>query len=121
MRASSHMRSRAKELRKAPTLSERRIWNWLRNRTFGGLKFRRQFPIGRYVIDFYCPALQLAIELDGHQHETPWMAEYDSERTRFLQKHGIEVLRIANELLARDSFTVEQILEDAIARRSQSR
>jgi very-short-patch-repair endonuclease len=84
------------------TISEQRLWNWLRNRTFGGFKFRRQTPIGRYVVDFYCAALKLAIEVDGQQHETPWMAGYDDERTRYLESQGIEVVRIANKLLATD-------------------
>ena len=100
------------------TVSERRLWNWLRNRTFGGFKFRRQAPVGRYVLDFYCPVLKLAIEVDGQQHETPWMAEYDGERTLYLRSQGIEVVRIANKLLATDSLIVEQILQHAIATRS---
>ncbi|HEV3485983.1 MAG TPA: endonuclease domain-containing protein [Vicinamibacterales bacterium] len=108
------MRERAKELRKAPTLSERRMWNWLRNRSFNGFKFRRQVAIGRYVLDFYCPQLKLAIELDGHQHETPWMAEYDGDRSAYLRVRGIEIVRIPNELLAKDSLMVEQIIEAAI-------
>lgn len=83
------------------TVSEQRLWNWLRNRTFGGFKFRRQVPAGRYVLDFYCPALKLAIEVDGQHHETPWTAEYDDERTRYLQSQGIDVVRITNKLLAR--------------------
>src|SRR5687768_13220114 len=110
MRVSSHMRSRARDLRRSATVSEQRIWNWLRNRSFDGIKFRRQVPIGRFVIDFYCPALKLAIELDGHHHETTWMGEYDGERTVYLRSHGIEVVRITNELLARDSFMAEQVI-----------
>lgn len=99
------------------TVSEQRLWNWLRNRTFGGFKFRRQAPLGRYVLDFYCPALKLAIEVDGQHHETSSMAGYDDERTRYLQSQGIEVVRIANKLLATDSLTAEQILQHAISTR----
>jgi len=117
MRASPHLRERAKELRRAPTLSERRLWNWLRNRTFKGFKFRRQVPIDRYVVDFYCPALRLAIEVDGLHHETPWMSEYDSDRSEYLSSCGIEVIRFSNRLLARDSLMVEEIIECAIERR----
>ena len=117
MRASSHMRSRARQLRKSATVSEQRIWNWLRNRTFSGFKFRRQVPIGRYVVDFYCPALRLAIELDGKHHETAWMSEYDEERSMYLSSRGIDVVRIANELLARDSLLAEQVIEAALVRR----
>ena len=99
------------------TVSEQRLWNWLRNRTFGGFKFRRQAPIGRYVLDFYCPALKLAVEVDGQHHETPWMGEYDDERTCYLQSQGIEVVRIANKLLATDPLSAARILEHAIATR----
>jgi len=113
------MRSRAKALRRAMTLSERRLWNWLRNRTFGGFKFRRQVPVGPYVVDFYCPALKLAIESDGRQHEADWMADYDGARTAYLQRHGIEVIRVPNVLLARDSWMVEDIIHAAITRRRQ--
>lgn len=100
------------------TVSEQRLWNWLRNRTFGGFKFRRQAPVGRYVLDFYCPALKLAVEVDGQQHATLWMGEYDGERTVYLRSQGIEVVRIANKLLATDSLMAEQILQHAIATRS---
>src|SRR5581483_120614 len=76
---SSRLRSNAKRLRKRNTLAEQRIWSRLRSRRFGRFKFRRQHPIGRYILDFYCPELKLAIELDGSQHETAWMAEYDGD------------------------------------------
>ena len=114
MRTSSHIRSFAKELRRTLTISERRLWNWLRNRTFGGFKFRRQVPIGRYIVDFYCPQLKLVLEIDGAQHETPWMSDYDSERTLFLRSRGIEVVRITNELIARDTLTVEDVISTAV-------
>jgi 5-methyltetrahydrofolate--homocysteine methyltransferase len=111
------MRARAKALRREPTLSERRLWNWLRNRSFQGFKFRRQVPVANAVVDFFCAALMLAIEVDGQHHETAWMAEHDGSRTALLERRGIEVIRVSNELLARDPLTVEAILEDAITRR----
>jgi very-short-patch-repair endonuclease len=69
------LRQRAKEMRRAPTRSENRLWSWLRDRRFDGYKFRRQYPIGRYVLDFYCAELKLAIEVDGRHHEEPWMSD----------------------------------------------
>jgi very-short-patch-repair endonuclease len=111
------MRARAKQLRRAMTLSEQRIWNWLRNRTFDDCKFRRQVPVGPYVLDFYSPAFELANELDGAHHETQWNSEYDSARTSFLHARGIEVVRITNEQLAKDSWTVEEIIRYAISLR----
>jgi very-short-patch-repair endonuclease len=111
------MRNRAKELRRAMTVSERRLWNWLRNRTFEGFKFRRQVPVGPYVLNFYCPALKVAIEVDGAHHQSFWMAEYDGARSSYLDTRGIRVVRIANDLLAKDSWLVEQIIRDVLARR----
>lgn len=111
------MRDRARTLRRSKTLSERRLWNWLRNRTFAGAKFRRQVPVGPYVLDFFCPTLKLAIEADGRQHASDWMVEYDGQRTAYLRSHGIEIVRIVNELLARDSLMVEEIIAAVIARK----
>jgi very-short-patch-repair endonuclease len=99
------------------TVSEQRLWNWLRNRTFGGFKFRRQVPVGRYVLDFYCPALKLGIEVDGQHHETAWMAAYDGGRASYLRSRGIDIVRIANKLLAQHSWVVEEIIQQAIATR----
>jgi very-short-patch-repair endonuclease len=73
-------------------------------------------PVGRFIVDFYCAELKLAIEVDGAHHSSPGMDDYDARRTQWLQERGIEVVRISNELLARDSFEVEQIVECAIAR-----
>jgi len=115
------MRSRARALRRTLTISERRLWNWLRNRTFGGFKFRRQEPVGRYVVDFYCAELKFVLEVDGAQHETEWMSEHDSERTLFLQSRGIEVMRITNEMIARDSLSAEEVIRSAIISRAAAR
>ena len=117
MRSSLHMRNRARQLRKTSTVSEQRIWNWLRNRTFRGFKFRRQVAIGAYVVDFYCVALKLAIELDGHHHESVWMADYDAKRSLYLSSRHIEIVRITNQLVARDSLMAEQVIEAAIEQR----
>src|SRR5437868_1511278 len=118
MRASEHMRERAKGLRRALTVSEQRLWKWLRNRSFSGYKFRRQVPIDRYVVDFYCAELKLVMEADGDQHDFE-VSDYDTERTVRLRRHGIELVRIASEVLARDSFTAEIILRAAIEKRAR--
>jgi very-short-patch-repair endonuclease len=98
----------ARELRKRLTLSERRLWNWLRNRTFDGYKFRRQVPVDGAILDFYCPELGLAIEVDGRQHQQIQVAEMDEARSERLRIAGIRVVRVTNELLAKDSLMVEQ-------------
>jgi very-short-patch-repair endonuclease len=110
------LRGHAREMRRAPTRSENRLWSWLRDRRFDGYKFKRQFPIGRYVLDFYCAELKLAIEVDGQQHSANWMVDYEYERTNALRERGIEVLRIPNELLIRDGKMTEQLIRWAIER-----
>ena len=105
-------------MRRNPTRAEDRLWAWLRNRRFDGHKFRRQHPVGRYIVDFYCPRRKLAIELDGLQHDAVWMIDYENERTRELQSRGIAIVRIPNDLLIRDSFMVEEIILAAIRARS---
>jgi very-short-patch-repair endonuclease len=109
----------ARKLRRVLTISEQRLWNWLRNRTFGGYKFRRQFPVDHYILDFYCADLKFAIEVDGRQHEVECVREYDEERTRELLTLGICVLRIPNVLLATDPLLVEEQLRFAIEQRER--
>jgi len=118
-RAVPRLRDRARDLRKALTVSERRLWNWLRKRTFCGYKFRRQFPIDRFILDFYCPELRLAIEVDGHQHEQIHTFQYDDARTARLERLGIRVFRIPNELLAKDSWMVEEQLRWVLDQRAE--
>jgi len=74
-------------------------------------------PSGQVLLDFYCAELKLAIEVDGSHHSAIWMASYDDERTEMLQQHGIEILRIPNELLIRNSVEVEDLIRWAIQRR----
>jgi very-short-patch-repair endonuclease len=75
---------------------ETKLWYALRRDQINGLSFRRQHPIGPYVLDFYCPALHLAIELDGGQHESGDTKVRDQQRTRWLATKGIKVLRFWN-------------------------
>jgi very-short-patch-repair endonuclease len=112
------IREHARAMRRNPTSNEQRIWNWLRSRRFGDFKFRRQHPIGRYILDFYCPALRLAIEIDGAQHGDPRVASVDETRAAVLRGFGIEVVRVSNRDLACDSVTVAQTIQWAIERRS---
>jgi len=86
----------ARELRKTQTDAEQLLWKLLRNRRFADKKFRRQHPIGRYILDFYCDDEKLAIELDGGQHNEEHAKSYDAERSRFLNEQGIHVLRFWN-------------------------
>ena len=86
----------AKTLRKNSTIQEKRLWNLLKNRQFHNLKFKRQSPIGKYVVDFICHERKLIIELDGGQHNENKNIENDIERTNFLESLGFKVIRFWN-------------------------
>ena len=83
---------RARELRRAPSPPEYRLWQILRQRP-DGLKFRRQHPFGPYVLDFYCPARRLAVEIDGQSHGMGQRPGHDSRRDIWLREQGLEVIR----------------------------
>ena len=87
----------ARKLRQSPTKEERVLWQLLRNRQFKNLKFKRQFPIGNYVVDFVCEEIKLIIELDGGQHNEPENIEADKVRTEFLESKGFKVIRFWNK------------------------
>jgi len=91
---------RARQLRRQMSLPEVMLWNLLR-RAPSGVLFRRQHPIGRYILDFYSPASKLAIEVDGEVHNMGDRPQRDESRTNWLKDQGIEVLRIpAKDVLA---------------------
>ncbi|GAB6186477.1 DUF559 domain-containing protein [Thermopirellula anaerolimosa] len=102
-----------RNLRREQTDAERLLWSILRDRRFFGLKFRRQHPAGRYVLDFYCHEHKVAVEIDGGQHFTEEGMRRDARREAFLKSQGIHVLRYTNlEVLE----NLEGVLED-IARK----
>jgi very-short-patch-repair endonuclease len=77
------------------TLPEVVVWSALRGRRLGGARFRRQHPIGPYILDFYCDEARLALEIDGQGHEHPEQAAHDQRRTEWLNRRSIEVYRVA--------------------------
>jgi very-short-patch-repair endonuclease len=85
---------RAKVLRRVMTEAEKRLWYHLRAHRFLGVKFKRQKPVGPYVVDFVCPTLKVVVEVDGGQHSEK--AEYDRLRDAHLRKRGYTVLRFWN-------------------------
>jgi very-short-patch-repair endonuclease len=91
------LRTRRKSLRNDLTKPEALLWRILQRRKFLGYKFRRQHSIGRYIVDFYCPTLQLAIELDGSQHYSPNRIVYDRERDAYISSLGVTIVRISNQ------------------------
>jgi very-short-patch-repair endonuclease len=86
-----------RDLRQKTTDPELSLWYHLRDRRLNGKKFRRQYSIGRYVVDFYCPEAKLAIELDGDSHFTEDAQEYDQQRTDFMNSAGVVVIRFTNQ------------------------
>ncbi len=101
------MTTRARRLRKEATFPKRLIWGRLRAGQLGGVRFRRQHPIGPFVVDFHCAQTKLAIEVDGVSHED--CEQRDRDRTRHLESLGIRVIRFTNDEVLQD-------LEDVLFR-----
>lgn len=109
-----------KRLRHAMTKPEIVLWSRLKGRGFLGLKFRRQHSIGHYIVDFYCHALYLAVEVDGGQHFQPENMKYDQERTRYLNSLQILVVRFTNDEVMSNLGGVLEELERIVTRRRRS-
>ena len=86
----------ARELRKSQTPSEKILWQALRNRQLLNLKFHRQYVIAGFILDFYCPAMKLGIEVDGGVHNLKDIKIYDTEREKIIKEHGIAIIRFTN-------------------------
>jgi len=89
-------KDRRQELRRNQTEEETILWEYLRNRRLDGYKFYRQYSIGNYIADFYCPKLKLVVEVDGNQHYTEEGQEYDKVREEYMKGLGIRTLRFSN-------------------------
>jgi very-short-patch-repair endonuclease len=98
-------------MRKKMTPSEARLWSLLKGRQAGGLKFRRQHPFPPYVLDFYCAALGVAVEVDGASHHGEAQSAHDERREAYLNRHGVRVLHVpAGALQDRPEVVVEWIV-----------
>lgn len=98
------IRQRARELRQPQTRAEAILWRQLRDKRLKGLKFRRQQPIGRFIVDFYCPNHKLVVEVDGDTHAT--QVEYDEARAERLEIQGYRVIRFTNQEVYRQLSAV---------------
>jgi very-short-patch-repair endonuclease len=103
-------KSRARAMRRDPTDAERKLWYALRDRRMQALKFRRQAPIGRYIVDFLCVAHRLVVEADGSQHTEN---KRDAMRYQWLAQEGYKILRFSN----RDILTARENVLATIAAR----
>lgn len=101
---------RRQRLRRTAPLAEKLLWFRLKGRQLSQFKFRRQFGIGPYILDFYCPTTKLAIEVDGASHHGSWARGYDEERDAFLEAYGIKVIRFTNEQVFHEhDYVIQEI------------
>ena len=108
------LKERRRYLRKNQTEVENILWQYLRNRKTSDCKFRRQYSVDNYIIDFYCPRLKLAIEMDGEIHNIPEHKEYDEKRQTDIEVYNIKFLRITNEEFLNDPNKAFERIENMI-------
>lgn len=111
-----YLLDRRKTLRRQLTPAEARLWEILKNSKFHQRKFRRQHSVENYIIDFYCIAERLGIELDGEAHHNPGTAAYDAERDARLRELNITMLRFENRLVFEHIEYVLSSIEAAFVR-----
>lgn len=104
----------AEQLRKHQTEPERILWEELKNKKLNGFKFRRQHPVSRFVVDFYCHNAKLVIELDGDVHKKPEVKENDLNRQMELEEFGLKVIRFSNNEVLMDKEKVLDTICKAI-------
>jgi len=105
---------KARNLRNSMTPGEKVLWHYLRKKKFSGYIFRRQHPISKFIVDFYCHKARLVIEVDGKIHDNPENKEYDQNRTTELENLGLRVIRFKNEDVLNKINKVFEILENEI-------
>lgn len=105
-------KGRRQELRKNQTEAENVLWQKIRGRKVNNLKFHRQYSVGPYILDFFCPEIRLAIELDGEQHKD--QKEYDKERDLFLKDKDINVVRFWNHEVLGGIGKILEIIEENV-------
>ena len=109
----------AKNLRKNATKQEKHLWyDFLKDYA---IKFQRQKTIGEYIVDFYCPSLKVAIEIDGRQHYSKQGFEYDKFRTEEINKQGVRIIRITNEQIDKDFTCICEYLDTEIQKIKNNR
>lgn len=106
---------KAEKLREQMTEAENVFWETVRNNQLDGLKFRRQHPLGIYILDFYCHKHLLVIELDGGYHQSLIQENLDNERDHFLIEQGLQVLRFKNEDVLNNLENTLKIIKNKIS------
>ena len=105
---------KAKELRKYETEAEKILWAKLSKNQLMGLHFRRQNPISRFIADFYCPKINLVIEVDGSIHDLPENEAYDLGRSEILNDFGITLIRFPNEQIINNIENTINKIEESV-------
>ena len=108
------LKPRARALRSNLTDAEQRLWTRLRRKQILGVQFYRQRTIGNYIVDFYAPAAELVVEVDGAQHLAPANTEYDKRRSEYLEDRGLKVLRFDDRQVLLELESVIQVIFRAV-------
>ena len=109
-----HIRERARTFRKGRTLGERMMQEYLRGLRPHGARFRREAPIGPYIVDFAWLSARIVVEVDGASHDLPGRAQRDLERDLFLRSHGFRVIRVRDADIIGNSASAFAQIEDAV-------
>ena len=110
----------ARQMRKDPTDAETRMWQVLRDRKMTGFKFRRQYPVSGYIVDFFCARCRLGIELDGGQHGDEPQRNYDEQREEKLRTLRIRILRFWDDDVLQNSDAVKDAMYEALMERQHA-
>ncbi|MCX5513020.1 hypothetical protein C3941_01930 [Kaistia algarum] len=113
--ADPRLRGFARSMRKKMTEPEFRLWSEIRDQKLEGLKFRRQVPIGPFIVDFFCPAHRVIVEIDGGQHFEDETIAADLRRTAWLQTQGYRVLRFTNVDVVSNLEGVCRVIVETVA------
>jgi very-short-patch-repair endonuclease len=108
------VKGRRKQLRHTMPEAEVILWSQLKNGQISGIKFRRQYSVGRYVVDFYCAKKKLAIEIDGDSHYMLNAPERDDERQKWIEQFGIRFLRFTNDDVRKNLYGVLDAIEKVV-------
>src|SRR5689334_377387 len=104
----------ARQFRKEPTRGEAILWESLRARRLDGVKFRRQQPLGAFVVDFFCAECRLIVEVDGSIHDVEAQAEADRQRQEILECLGLRFCRVRTELVEKDLSAALKTIREAL-------
>jgi len=112
--------ARARALRNRTTLCEKILWQELRKKRLNRFIFRRQHPISRFIVDFYCHELRLVIEVDGSVHDSEEQKEKDLNRTAEIENLGLTVIRFRNEEILKNERKISKKITDVVKNRQKN-